>query len=81
MKRTLATVTLGEEDTVVVRRSGRHDAIVAKALDIVRDEDGTVRRILLDRRVHKGNEDWDGKWRASGARVTLLERCGSAAGA
>lgn len=75
-----ATVTFGEGDTVVVRRSARHPPVVAKALDIERGEDGRPVRVLLDRRVHREDEDWCGEWRASGAIVSLLERPALATG-
>lgn len=69
-----ASVVIGEESTVVIRRSTRSAPIVAKALDIVMDEEGRPKRILLDRRVHRRDEHWGSPWSATGAMVTLLER-------
>lgn len=77
------TVTLGEEGTVVVRRSDSSTPIVARALGARLDDKGQPVRVVLDRRIHRPGEDFHaGEWGVSGAVVSVLERravAGSAA--
>ncbi len=68
-----ATVTIGEGGTVVIKRSGVSSPTVAQALDIERDEEGSILRIWLDRLVHRVGEEQLDSWRVSGAVSSLLE--------
>lgn len=73
LKPILPTVVLGSE-SVVIRRPGQSQPVVANILGTFKDGSDQVTRVVLDRLVHRLAETEYEGWRCSGAVVTELHR-------
>ena len=73
LKPILPTVSIGSE-SVVIRRPGQSQPVVANILGTFKDGNGQVSRVVLDRLVHRLAESEYEGWRCSGAVVTELHR-------
>jgi hypothetical protein len=61
------------EELVVIRRNGISQPILANILGMERNEDGSPKRVYLDRLVHSPEENTLGGWGVTGAISTILE--------
>lgn len=71
-KENKASITFGDENTVVLRRVYAGTPIVAKILGQDFDPEGNPVRVVLDRLIHKTTESSLGNWIACGAITTVL---------
>ncbi|CAB3754656.1 hypothetical protein LMG29542_02413 [Paraburkholderia humisilvae] len=69
----LPAVSVGS-DSVVIRRSGQSQPVIAGILGRFTNDKGEVTRVVLDRMVHRLSENEFEGWRISGAVVTELHR-------
>jgi hypothetical protein len=68
------SLQFGEGDIVVIHLAGRSRPVVARALGVDRDDSGEIRRVFLDRKIHRPGQTYAGAWAMSGAISTIVER-------
>ncbi len=82
--RVIKNIKLNEETgDVIIQFRGNSSAIEAKALESKKDDKGNIVKLLLDRLIHKANEEnfdcfvndeWEPGFSVSGCFVTELNR-------
>lgn len=66
-------VTIGD-GTAVFRRNGQTNPVVAGILGVEKDEKGEIKKVFLDRLVHRHYETAFIGWNVSGAVSSVLVR-------